>query len=195
MEQTQKPLKELNDFLTYHNLKEIPLPNEPIPFHHAFVIYPFGSKTRLNTNEYLGIRANELNKIATLTLNSIKDKLVVLHPVTFKDKLQHRLHQYLRAIALSTLLGKLTEADCCQSDEFLITETELRDKFVNYDFILQNTKQLLANCCMDDYDFGNKNKKTFTGSTKDDLALLTKLAMDGAHYRYGANTEAVKRIK
>jgi DNA-directed DNA polymerase III PolC len=189
-------MKELNDFLTHHNLNQLPLPNEAADFKNAFVIYPYESKTILKENDYLGIRANELNKIAGKRLTDFQEKLVVFHPVTVKNKLEHRLHKYLRAIGLSTVLGKLTESDYCAEDEVLITENELAQKFENHAFILANTHQLLDSCCMDDYAFGQKNKRTFTGNVKDDLSLLTKLAMDGVNYRYGKNNkEAIVRVK
>jgi DNA-directed DNA polymerase III PolC len=189
-------MKALNDFLTEHNLEEKPLPDEAPSLSDVFIIYPYGNKSNLKENEYLGIRANELTKIVGKPVTKLKDKLVVLHPVTFKGKLMYRLHQYLRAIALSTVLGKLTAQDFCQEDEFFIPENELVGKFKNHYFIVENTQKLLDSCNMDEYTFGHKNKKTFTGNVKDDLALLTKLAMDGADYRYGrANKEAIKRIK
>lgn len=188
-------MKELNDFLTHHNLNQLTLPNEPCKFNHVFVLYPYGSKTVLKENEYLAIRANELNKLTGKSLQNIKEKLVILHPVTVKDRLEYRLHKYLRAIGLNSLLGKLTVTDCCQENEVLVSEDELKEKFKNYDFIIANTQILLDSCCMDDYTFGKKNKKNFKNSPEEDLALLTDLAMKGLSYRYGANnTGALKRI-
>lgn len=191
-------MKELNDFLTYHNLHELALPDDPPGFDNAFIIFPYGTRTILKTNEYIGIRANELNQLAGKSLQTVKDKLVVLHPVTFKDKIEYRLHKYLIAIGLSTLLGKLTPADYCQDDEFFISENTLRERFNNHQFILDNTQKLLDSCCMDDYTFGKddkKNKKNFTNSPEEDLKLLTDLAMKGLSYRYGENNEiALTRI-
>lgn len=192
-------MKELNDFLTYHNLHERILPNEPPAFDNAFIVYPYTNKTILKENEYIGIRANELNKIAGKSLKKIKEKLVILHPVTFKDKLEYRLHKYLIAIGLNTVLGKLKEDDYCQKDEFLIPEQQLKDKFKDYAFIIENTQQLLDSCCMDDYTFGKtdkKNKKYFKNSAEEDLQLLTELAMKGLIYRYGAHHKtALERVK
>ncbi len=188
--------KELNDFLTHHNLNQLPLPDEPFTFSNAFVVYPFGYKELLAENEFLGIRASQLNKLAGKSLTKIKEKLVVLHPVTVRNKLEHRLHKYLRAIGLSTLLGKLLPGDYCQEDEILVTEDELTRKFENFPFILTNTKSLLDSCSTDEYTFGKKNKRTFTGNEKDDLSLLTKLAVEGANYRYGKDSkEALLRVK
>lgn len=189
-------MRELNEFLTYHNLNQLPLPDAPANFSDAFMVYPFSKKMHLKENEYLGINANDLNKLAGLSLTNLKDKLVILQPVTVKNKLEHRLHKYLRAISLSTVLGKLNPKDYCQPDELFIAEDQLKKRFENYDFIILNTEKLFANCCMDDYTFGKKNKKTFTGNERDDLALLTKLAMEGSIYRYGRNNkEALIRIE
>lgn len=193
--QNKEGMKELNDFLTHHNLNQLALPNEPFPFQHAFVVYPYGTKTVLKANEYLGIRPNELHQLAGKNLKEIKEKLVVFHPVTVKDKIQHRLHKYLRAIGLNTLLGKLNEHDYCQADELFITESEMQAQFAAYDFILQNTQKLLDACTTNDYVFGKKNKKHFKGSAAEDLALLRELAMKGLVYRYGPNHQvALDRI-
>lgn len=189
-------MKELNDFLTYHNLNEIPLPLTPPEFKNAYTIFPYGEQAKLAENEFLGIRANELNGIAGKPIEEIKDKLVVFHPVTVKDRIEYRLHQYLRAIGLNTVLGKLTEQDTCMPDEILISEEQLKQKFECYDFIIKNTEELLNNCSTEAYAFGKKNKKYFTSSAEEDLALLTKLAMNGLEYRYGTgNEEALARIK
>jgi DNA-directed DNA polymerase III PolC len=189
-------MKELNDFLTYHNLNEQLLPDVPPTFLNAFILYPYAGKKVLKENEYLGIRANELNTIAGKSLAAIKDRLLVWHPVTVKDKLTHRFHKYLRAIGLSTLMGKLTESDYCMLDEVLIPENNLKQRFTAYPFIVENTEKLLDSCCMDEYTFGRKNKKYFTGNAADDLLLLTKLAVEGATYRYGKNNKvALSRIK
>lgn len=192
-------MKELNDFLTYHNLNERPLPDNPFPFENAYILYPYGSRRNLNINEYLGIRANELNKVAGKSLSSVKDKLVVFQPITVKNKLEHRFHQYLRAIGLNTVLGKLVAEDYCQSDECFCTENELKTQFVNYPFIIDNTQTLLDNCSTDEYLFGKdhkRNKKTFTNSVEEDLMLLTKLAKEGLLYRYGpSHTIALARVE
>ena len=184
-------MKELNDFLTHHNLNEIPLPDEPFAFLNAFVVYPYGIRTKLRNNEYLGIRANELYKI----FGKSTDKLVILHPVTIKNKLEYRLHHYLRAIGLNTVLGKLMDGDICGADELFIQEETLKQKFAAHDNVVTNTQYLLDSCCMGDYTFGKKNKKTFTESVVEDLRLLTKLANEGLAYPYVSDhTVALERI-
>lgn len=189
-------MKELNDFLTHHNLHEIPLPDRPWDFSNVFIVYPYQENICLRTWEYLGIRAKELHKLAGKPVTPIKEKLVVLHPITVKNKLEHRLHQYLRAIGLNTTLGKLQPEDSCDPEEVLIEEQVLKEKYAAYEFIVHNTQQLLDQCHTDDYTFGKKNKKYFTRSAKEDRVLLTSLAMKGLAYRYGPNhQEALKRVK
>jgi DNA polymerase III alpha subunit len=59
-------------------------------------------------------------------------------------------------------------------------------------FIISNTEKLMNDCCSS-FEKGSKNRKTFTGSAKDDKALLEKLALEGMEYRYGrSNREALK---
>ncbi|MES2652290.1 MAG: PHP domain-containing protein [Bacteroidota bacterium] len=189
-------MKELNDFLTHHNLNEIPLPDEPFAFLNAVIVYPYGGQSKLRDNEYLGIRANELHKLAGKPIELIKHKLLILHPVTVKNKLEYRLHHYLRGIGLNTVLGKLTDEDTCASDEVFVKEETLKQKFSAYDFIVANTQKVLDSCCMNEYTFGKKNKKTFTNSVEGDIELLTKLATAGLAYRYGADHMiALARIK
>jgi DNA-directed DNA polymerase III PolC len=189
-------MKELNDFLTYHHLKGLPLPDEPFAFSNVFIVFPFQFGRQLKAYEYLGIRSNQLNGIAGKSLEGIKEKLIALHPVTFKDKIEYRLHQYLRGVGLGTVLSKLTDNEICLDSEQFITENELRRSYEPYDFIMDNTQSLLDSCTTEAYTFGHKNKKTFTDSIEGDLALLTKLAMEGLIYRYGlGHTEALKRIK
>ncbi|WP_199138106.1 DNA polymerase III subunit alpha [Pedobacter sp. ASV12] len=189
-------MKELNDFLTLHNLRQTPLPFEPPKFQHVYLVFPYGRRSKLAENEFIGIRASELNSMAGKPLSHLQHQLVVFHPVTVKDKIEYRLHQYLRAIGLNTVLGKLTEKDTCKPDEFFVDERELRAKFACCDFIVDNTQKLLDSCSTDEYTFGKKNKKYFTSSAEEDLKLLTQLAMKGLKYRYGADSkEALRRIQ
>jgi DNA polymerase III alpha subunit len=78
-------MRELNEFLTHHNLHGIPLPEEPFEFKHAFVIYPYREKISLKENEYLGVRTDQLNKLVGKPIGDWKGKLVIFHPVTFRD--------------------------------------------------------------------------------------------------------------
>lgn len=190
-------LRELNEFLTEHNLHKRTLPNQPPLFKHAFIVYPFGYKGDLAPNEFLGIRADELHLLYNKDITDIKTKLLVLQPVFVSDRIEYRLHEYLRAIDLNTVLSKVEAEDKCKDTDRFLKPGELEAKFSKYPFILDNTRRLLDQCHMDFPEGKIKlNRKSFTGNQIDDRALLEKLALEGMFYRYGKNNkEAQKRLK
>lgn len=190
-------MKELNDLLSDYNLQQKELPDEPREFEHAYIIYPYGHKAELKSNEYIGIRFDELYQLYSKDLTGYQDKLLVLQPVFVANKIGYRLHEYLRGIDLNTLLTMVEKEDKCRETDLFLMPGELEAKFARYAFILDNTRKLMDSCVMD-YPDGkiSLNRKTFTGSKKDDKELLEKLAMEGMLYRYGSkNREALKRIK
>lgn len=193
-------MKEINDFLTWHNLEQKPLPDKARPFKNTVVIYPYGLHAEicaLNENEYLGIRFDELHSLHGKNISPIKDKLVVLQPVFVADRIEYRPHEYLRGIDLNTLLTMVKQEDKCSNTDKFLPAGELEAKFSKYAFILDNTRKLMDGCKMD-YARGkvHLNRKTFTGNKNDDKALLEKLAMDGMVKRYGENNKAaLKKVK
>ncbi|SDL84359.1 DNA polymerase III subunit alpha [Pedobacter antarcticus] len=192
-------MKELNDFLSYHNLEQKELPDTPWAFQNAYVVYPFTHKLELKalkSNEYIGVRFDELHQFYNKEFQR-PEKLVVLQPVFVASKIGYRLHEYLRGIDLNTLITMVEPEDKCKEIDLFLKPGELEAKFVKYAFILDNTRKLMDSCEMDYPDGKVKlNRKTFTGNTKDDKALLEKLAMEGMLYRYGPkNREAIKRLK
>jgi len=192
-------MKELNDFLSWHNLNEIPLPLRPPAFENAFIIYPFlkDRQPLLAANEFMAIRKEQLNFLCTYPLNSYKNKLVLWHPVTVSDKLEYRLHEYLRAVSLSTLLSKVPDDLKCGKKEFFISEDDLLGQFSEFPYIIENTRRLLAACNMDDYLSAakfSKNKQTYTKTgTRGDKILLRRLAFKGLEYRYGLDNEIARQ--
>ncbi len=184
-------MRELNEFLTFHNLNQKELPRAAPAFENAFVIYPFSKNAdrTLKSNEFIGIRREQLNFLYSHPLNNIRHKLVVWHPVTVTGKYEYRLHEYLRAISSSTLLTKVDETDKCSEAEVLISEQEIEHQFADYPFILENTRRIFDSCSMDEYLVKgkcSKNKKTYTKSGPDgDRLMLRNLALKGLAYRYG----------
>lgn len=192
-------MKELNDFLSAHNLSRKALPEEPPVFENACMVYPFGyhaGRRTLKKNEYIGIRFDELHQLYNKELQD-PDKLLVLQPVFVADRTGYRLHEYLRGIDGNTLITMVEKEDKCKETDRFLQPGELEAKFARYAFILDNTRKLMDSCVMD-YPEGKVklNRKTFTGNKKDDQQLLEKLAMDGMRYRYGnKNREALKRLQ
>jgi DNA polymerase-3 subunit alpha len=189
-------MKELNDFLSFYNLNSMSLPDCPWAFQQAYIIYPYSQNhPPLKENEFLGIPYRDLGKLFGRPLAQIQEKIVALQPVSVSNKLEHRLHIYLRGIELNTILTKIGETDQCHEDEILMSPGRLKEWYSSYPFIIQNTEKLM-NDCSSTFEKGSKNRKTFTGYAKDDKDLLEKLAMEGMEYRYGrSNKEALKRIK
>ncbi|WP_367866968.1 DNA polymerase III subunit alpha [Pedobacter sp. WC2423] len=190
-------MKELNDFLTFHNLEQVPLPDQPPVFNNVYVIYPFNYSLGLRNNEFFGIRFDELHLLHNRDLINLKDKLIALQPVFISDKLEYRLHEYLRGIDLNTLLTMVTDDDkCCRTDMFL-PPGQLEANFTRHSYILDNTRNLMNSCVMD-YQRGKVklNRKSYTGNKLDDKQLLEKLAIKGMIDRYGKdNKEALKKVK
>ena len=190
--------KELNDFLTFYNINEQPLPGEPWDFQNAYVIYPFSGDTgvTLRENEYIGIRYDQLNHLFGRPLAAIKDKLIALCPVTVSDKIAYRLHEYLRAIDMNTLLTKVGDNYKCRPNEMFLPPDKLHEKFEMYPFIISNTEKLMKECSIKVPDEKSRNRKVFTKSVKDDFELLAKLTKEGMEYRFGKNhKKAEKKIK
>ncbi len=190
--------KELNEFLSNHNINKLPLPREAPVFSHCYVIFPFGAKSpvQLRDNEYTGIRSTEINKLISSEYRHCQHQLVALCPVTFDSEQGYELHRNLRAIDNNTLLSMLQPWQVAAPDECFTPDAELRKLFEYYPQIISNTCKLLNNCSIA-FDFTTvKNKKIFTRSAYDDRLLLEKLAFDGLVYRYGKNNkEAKQRIK
>ncbi len=190
--------KELNDFLSWHNLNQSPLPPSPINFDNVIIIYPFNSKKNytLKENEFVGIKPHQIRLLTTSSLLKIPHKLIALHPVTFSSKEQYKLHNYLRAIDKNTLLTKLQISDLARSDEFFLSADLFNITFDDFPFLLKNTQRII-NDCQISFDFAiAKNKQIYSGSRYDDKLLLEKLAYEGMIYRYGVNNkEAQQRIR
>jgi error-prone DNA polymerase len=189
--------REINEFLSRHNEENSPLPLTAPPFSESYIIYPFGSKhpKKLRENEFFGIKPSDINRFIASPYSSPPSRFVIHYPVTFGNKEEYRLHRHLRAIDHNTILNKLKPEQLAREDELLIPPDWLKIIYEQYPEIIVNTKRITDSCCIN-FDYTSiKNKQTFTGSRYDDKLLLEKLAIDGLKYRYGANTEATRRVK
>ena len=72
-----------------------------------------------------------------------------MQPVFVADKIDYRLHEYLRGIDLNTLITMVEKEDKCRETDMFLKPGELEAKFVKYAFILDNTRRLMDNCMMD----------------------------------------------
>ncbi len=189
--------REINDFLTRHNLDKIPLPLRAPRFNDVNVIYPFNNPVSFKPeeNEFIGIQPGEINKLVRSRYRYYEQHLIALLPVTFACKEEFELHRHLRAIGKNTLLSKVTSADIASPKEVFLPQDFVSIIYSDYPQIVRNTERLI-DACEIRMDFNSvKNKRIFTASRYDDKLLLEKLAFDGMAYRYGSNhKEARKRI-
>lgn len=188
---------ELNKFLSHHLVSDIPLPERATDFNNVAIIYPTHNvPLQLKPYEYIGIRPSELTKFEIRLQKNELRQAVILQPVTYLNKEGRELHTRLRAIYHNTLLTMLTAEMKGGSDEFMLEPYRINSRFASYPELLLNTQALLDSCSFT-FDFKKpKNKRTYTGTLRDDRALLHKLAMDGLQKRYGANNKvAIQRVQ
>ncbi|MFC2137972.1 DNA polymerase III subunit alpha [Bacteroidota bacterium] len=190
--------KELNDFLSEHNLGKKKLPVKAPGFNNAYIFYSLGSvkMSELMENEYIVVRPSEIRKLISSDLLKDQSRLVIQQPVSFIDNKGYELHRHLRAVDNNILISQLKPSQVALKDEVMMSIDEVSTIFQEYPQIIKSTENLLADCSFD-FDFKEtKNKKTFTGNHGEDRILLEKLALDGLLYRYGKNNKkAEERVK
>jgi len=191
---------ELNEFLSEHLHEEKKIPERAPAFLHAYVIYPF-EKVLLNDqyhfldHEYIGISVTDLRRLPFSRLIEYKDKLVVLQPVSFRNKRDFNAHRLLRAIDNNVLLSKLPKEEEASFEERMYPVKNLAQVFSEYPFILQNTEQLMQTCSIH-FDFSKdrkpQNLSTYLESKEADEKLLEELCNKGLPYRYPEVDERIR---
>lgn len=184
---------ELNEHLSDHLSEKITFQTQAPEFQNSYVIYPFNTidPKRLKENEYIGIKISDLNKLLFSDLRKHMHKLVILHPVTFRNKKDFNAHRLLRAIDNNTLLSKLSLAEQTAENEIMLSEMEVCKIYESYPDLILNTKRIIEECQIN-FEFGSsKNKIAFTASINEDEILLRKLCYDGVKYRYNNPSASV----
>jgi len=192
----QAGLGEMNRFLTQHNFDGSPLPTAAPEFENVTVIYAMeNAPAELRENEYVGIRPDQLLLLYNEKWASLRDKMVILQPVTYATKKEFNLHRILRAIDKNVILSMLMEEDCCKKTEFMQPQDKLLAKYKDYPEIISNTEKVIEGCNFE-YDFKTpKNRKFYTRTKQGDMSLLRSLAYDGLEKKYGNNPEAKARVE
>jgi DNA-directed DNA polymerase III PolC len=184
---------ELNQHLSAVLSEQLTLQMQAPAFQNSYVIYPFNSihPKQLKEHEYIGVKMQDLNKLLFSEWRAYVHKLVLLHPVTFRDKKDFNAHRLLRAIDNNTLLSKLAITEQTHENECMLTETDLLRYFEHYPQLVFNTKKIMDTCEIQ-FEFGtSKNKLTFTGSIAEDEALMRKECYEGLAYRYNNPDPAI----
>lgn len=178
--------EEINRYRSYLNNESISVPARAPEFKEVFIIYPYNDEHSVDTlrdNEFLGVRSTQLSKIR-LAPADVHNRSVILHPVTFSDKRSHNIHRLLRAIEHNTLLSKLAPHQQAHTDECMITEAELKEKFAAFPLIIANTKRIIEQCNFESTLGIDKNIKQIFGSEAGDWEFLKQQASIGFESRY-----------
>ena len=180
--------KELNEHLTAHLHASEKFADEAPEFHNAYIIYPLQAYKGqwLCENEFIGVSVKDLQRLPFSPARNMVSKLVALQPATFIEKKHFNAHRLLRAIDKNTLLSKLPVSEQSVPEAIIMPKEELDKAYFSYPFIRINTEHILNDSSIG-FEYGkltNKNKKHFTDSIANDIAMLRREAEKGLKYRY-----------
>lgn len=192
----------LNRFLSFHNRDQKMMPPRAPQLENVFFIYPY-KKTEpelLRDREFIGVRSHDLHAFSLdSSAKEYLHKFVAFHPVTFippqkttdrrsgREKIVHRdfnAHRLLRCIANNTLLSKLPVQQQAQPDEFMLTESQLQQRFIDFPELFVNARKLLDRCSISCELGVDKNKKSFFKTTEEDARFIRAKALEGYERLY-----------
>lgn len=191
--QNREGFREMNELITAYNRGASPIPLRAPAWNDCIVIYPMDNvPDQLYDHEYIGISATDLNKIKVNKWSRYNDRFVIMHTVSHQSPNHYGLHAVLRAIDNNILLTDLTKADVGKRQDYMISIDELLKSFEYFPEVIRTTESVVDQCNYT-FDFSTpKNKKTYTNSRYNDKVLLTKLALEGMHRRYGKHHKQAK---
>ena len=184
--------QELNAFLSEHLHEEKELPLKAPYFENAYIIYPFekvvkSDRTKFAGHEFIGVSIADLRRLPFSRLKEQKNKLVVLQPVTFRNKRDFNAHRLLRAIDNNVLLSKLPSEEEAGEEEKMFPVQNLATIFSEYPFILENTERLMNSCSIH-FDFSKErrpqNLQSYNKTKEEDETMIESLCCKGLPYRY-----------
>ncbi|UYQ91844.1 DNA polymerase III subunit alpha [Chitinophaga horti] len=185
----------INDFLSAHLHSGAPFPAKPGYMPGVYVVYPWGAQhpASLAEHELIGVRPRELSRLFRMDVQALRDKLVMLQPVTFATTEQYELHRLLRAVDCNLLITQLPQQEVAASDELFVPPHRMLEWYAAYPSIVQNTLRIMDSCDVQFDLKASRNKQTFTGSRQSDKELLREKAMEGLGWRYGADHEEARQ--
>lgn len=195
---------QLNEHLSQHLHNNKKFEDEAPFLENCYVIFPFEKvasqeKTRFRENEFIGISPENIGKLRFSEYRNKKDKLVILQPVSFRNKRDYNAHRLLRCIGLNTLLSKLPSNEQGKSTDQMIPEEEIIDGFQEFPHIIENTQQIMDSCKVD-FQFQenriNQNLHVFGESIEADEQRLKTLCYSNLRNRYpNPSPEVYARVK
>lgn len=193
-----KGFRQLNEHLSAHLHQNKKFNSDAPSLPDCFIIYPFEKivsrkKTNFDLNEFIGVSADNLRKLKFSEYRKLKDKLVVLQTVSFRNKKDYNAHRLLRAIDNNTLLSKLPENEQALFSHQMLPLEELQKEFEDFPYILKNT-QILMDSCSVDFEFGkgqNRNLQVYGESMEDDIDKIRQLCYEKLPEKYPEADEKV----
>ena len=187
----------LNEHLTHHLHSGEKIPDRAPEIIDAYFIYPIGAihPKDLKENEFIGVRPTQVTRVFG-DLRKYLDKLVVLQPVTFRNKRDFNVHRLLRAIDNNTLLSLLPKSEEASPDEIMWPRQDIYDQYRDFPQLIENAQKIMESCSIEFTFKISKNKKCYSGSPAEDFIMLRKLAWEGIRYRFGEpSPRVVERIE
>lgn len=187
----EEGFREINTLISACNINNQHYPELAPLWENVLVIYPFSKHPdQLRENEFVGI--NEYDLSFLYKKRSLKDKLVLLKPVTIRNQREWQLHKVLRCIDRNIVLPKLEAWDHCPSSHFMQSEASVMKKFKDYPFLFKNTEKVIDQCNYD-FDFSlMRNIANYTDSQYEDKLLLESLVKERFEERYTINDKRAK---
>ncbi|MCR9063153.1 MAG: DNA polymerase III subunit alpha [Cytophagales bacterium] len=191
---------EINSYLSYHSHNRLEIPPEAPSFTAAKIIYPLEQVMLLNKqvfaiNEYIGIAQEDLNYLHRSPWLRYKSKMVLLHQVSFRHKLDFNVHRLLRAIDNNELLSRLPKSEEGKPNHTFLDQETIKNRLAAYPFLLENSQKLLDECSIQ-FDFGpnrkHQNLLSFFGDRDRDYHFIEILCSKGLKKRYDEITPAIQ---
>ena len=196
--------RELNDFLSQHLHDQQNFEPRAPEMEQAFFIYPMEKAlaeeiSDLAPNEFIGVSVKDLRRLPFTAYKNRMDKLVLLQPVTFRNKADFNKHRLLRAIDNNVLLTQLAKSEEADPDDKMYPITNLCEAFKEFPHILKNTETLLKQCGIF-FDFSDPKSVAerpslnlqVLDSVKEDEARLEKLCLQNLKKRYPTGQDEAK---
>ena len=196
--------QELNAFLSQHSHKKNAFDCKAPKLKNAFIIYPFEHVLQYNiqhfeSNEFIGISIEDLNKLQYSNCIKLQSKLVIQQQVTIRSKRDFNAHRLLRAIDNNTLLSKLHKTEECNITDVMHPKEQLLKHYEQFPFIIENTKCIINACHIDfsfDGDRVTQNQSLYLNSKEEDYAYLKQLCKDHIYKRYSnPSKQVITRLK
>ena len=171
--------KNLNDYLSkFLYDSDLKIPEDAPELEDVFVIYPYIHKKadQLKENEFLGIKPKDLNHLKFSKWTAFRNKLVVLHTVSFQNKKDLSTPQLIRAIDNNILLSKLSKSEQHIKSNGMLPYLELWTTYTAFPELEINTETIPENC--------QSSQHSNTTYEDWDIRNLRKLKYEGLHYRY-----------